>query len=63
MREFDSLECNYIVLKQDAVCDREPVSFLKKGSDMASSIKSKDNSTKDILNLLEFSYIVFTYTI
>ena len=27
---------------------------------MASSIKSKNNSTKGILNLLEFSYIVFT---
>ena len=37
--------------------------FLKKGSDMASSIKSKNNSTKGILNLLEFSYIVFTYAI
>ena len=30
---------------------------------MASSIKSKNNSTKGILNLLEFSYIVFTYAI
>ena len=30
---------------------------------MTSSIKSKNNSTKGILNLLEFSYIVFTYTI
>ena len=27
---------------------------------MACSIKSKNNSTKDILNLLEFGYIVFT---
>ena len=30
---------------------------------MASSIKSKDNSTKGILNFLEFSYIVFTYAV
>ena len=30
---------------------------------MASSIKSKNNSTKGILNLLEFSHIIFTYTI
>ena len=30
---------------------------------MAGSIKSKNNSTKGILNLLEFSYIVFTYVI
>ena len=37
--------------------------FLKKGSDMASSIKSKYNSTKGIFNLLEFSYLVFTYAI
>ena len=37
--------------------------FLKKRSDMTSSIKSKNNSTKGILNLLEFSYVTFTYTI
>ena len=30
---------------------------------MTSSIKSKNNSTKGILNLLELSYIVFTYAI
>ena len=34
---------------------------LKNGSDMASSIKSKNNSAKGILNLLEFSHIIFTY--
>ena len=28
---------------------------------MAYFIKSKDNSTKDILNLLEFSHITFIY--
>ena len=39
--------------------------FLKKGSDMTSSIKPKNNSAnfKGILNLLEFSHIIFTYTI
>ena len=37
--------------------------FLTKGSDMACSIKSKSNSTKCILNLLEFSHIIFTYAI
>ena len=37
--------------------------FLKKGSDMASSVKSKNNSAKGILNLLEFSHIIFTYAI
>ena len=37
--------------------------FLKKGGDMASSIKSKNNSAKGILNLLEFSHIIFTYAI
>ena len=30
---------------------------------MASSIKSKNNSTKGILNFLEFSYIVFANAI
>ena len=30
---------------------------------MACSIKSKENSTKGILNLLEFSHIIFIYTI
>ena len=30
---------------------------------MASSIKSKNNSTKGILSILELSYIVFTYAI
>ena len=30
---------------------------------MASSIKSKNNSAKGILNLLEFSRIIFTYVI
>ena len=30
---------------------------------MDSSIKFINNSTKGILNLLEFSYIVFTYAI
>ena len=33
------------------------------GSNMACSIKSKDNSTKDILNLLAFSHIIFIYAI
>ena len=28
---------------------------------MACSIKSKDNSTKGILNLLELSHIIFIY--
>ena len=37
--------------------------FLKTVSDMACSIKSKDNLTKDILNLLEFSHILFIYAI
>ena len=30
---------------------------------MACSIKSKDNSTKSILYLLEFSHIIFIYAI
>ena len=30
---------------------------------MACGIKSKNNSVKDILNLLEFGHIVFTYDI
>ena len=30
---------------------------------MASSVMSRNNSTKGILNFLEFSYIVFTYAI
>ena len=29
---------------------------------MAYSIKSKDDSTQDILNLFEFSHILFNYT-
>ena len=37
--------------------------FLKKGSDMAISINSKNNSAKGILNLLEYSHIIFTYAI
>ena len=35
--------------------------FLKKRSDMTSSIKSKNNSAKGILNPLELSDIIFTY--
>ena len=34
--------------------------FLKKGGDFAFSINSKNNSAKGILNLLEFSHIIFT---
>ena len=30
---------------------------------MACFIKSENNSTKGILNLLEFSYVIFIYTI
>ena len=30
---------------------------------MTCSIKSKKNSAKDILNILEFGNIIFTYTI
>ena len=36
---------------------------LMKGSDMAGSIKSENNSEKGILNLLEFSHIIFTCAI
>ena len=37
--------------------------IFEKWSDRSCSIKSKNNSTKGILNLLEFSHIIFTYTI
>ena len=37
--------------------------FLKKRNHMACSIKSKDNSVKGILSLLEFSHIIFTHAI
>ena len=36
---------------------------LEKGSDMACSMKYKNNSAKGILNLLEFSHITITYAI
>ena len=39
----------------------EMVQFLKIGSHMARSFKSKDNSTNGILNLLEISHIIFIY--
>ena len=35
--------------------------FLQIGSKMACFIKSEDNSTKDILNLLKFSHFIFIH--
>ena len=37
--------------------------FLQIGSTMACCIKSENNSAKGILNLLEFSHIVFIHTV
>ena len=37
--------------------------LMKIGSHMAGSIKSKNNSTQGILNLLEFSHTIFIYDI
>ena len=39
------------------------VVFEEKGSDMACSVKSKNKSTKGILNLLELCRIIYTYTL
>ena len=44
--EFNGLECNEIIFKQGVVWNGEPGKFLKKGSNMACSFKSKDDSTK-----------------
>ena len=51
------------IFKQDAVGNGKQVKFLKIGSNMACFIKSTDNYTKGILNLLEFSHIIFIYAI
>ena len=37
--------------------------FLQIGSNMACFIKSENNSTKGIVNLLEFSHVIFVHTI
>ena len=37
--------------------------FLQIGSNMACFIKSENNSTKGILNLLEFSHVILIHTI
>ena len=63
MGECNGLECNEIIFKQDALWNWESVLFLKIGDNMAISIKSKDNSTKSILNLLELSHMMSIYTI